>query len=395
MTGNDDGRDDELEALMDVPEIDTAKITTQLNTRKGIKAEAPPAGTPPPKVDPPKTEPLKAEPPKAEVPDPDKLVGDRLKEIFGDRYTGLDELKKADIPAKLQELETLRQRNQALETQLKTKPKHPFANDDIAKFNEFVRETGIKDAGVFNRINATDIANMADMDALVMQHIVDNPSLAGKEPQVQRYFERKYNVDPKKVEEGDITQEELEINQIGVASEGAKAKAKLLELKGKIKMPPEPLADESPEAKTKWTPEIEAKQKSAWTKVNETIGEQYSKLPIYIKGSKEPIINFVLPEESKKTILTTALDFVVSNQMEVNEANVRSVATQMYSDAILTNMEEITHAVFERARSMTEDEYLKIYHNPSGKNEDKPPSGGEPESDEAKREKAYQAELDR
>ena len=395
MTGNDDGRDEELEALMDVPEIDTAKITTQLNTRKGIKAETPPAGTPPPKVDPPKTEPPKAEPPKVEVPDPDKLVGDRLKEIFGDRYTGLDELKKADIPAKLQELETLRQRNQALETQLKTKPKHPFANDDIAKFNEFVRETGIKDAGVFNRINATDIANMADMDALVMQHIVDNPSLAGKEPQVQRYFERKYNVDPKKVEEGDITQEELEINQIGVASEGAKAKAKLLELKGKIKMPPEPLADESPEAKTKWTPEIEAKQKSAWTKVNETIGEQYSKLPIYIKGSKEPIINFVLPEESKKTILTTALDFVVSNQMEVNEANVRSVATQMYSDAILTNMEEITHAVFERARSMTEDEYLKIYHNPSGKNEDKPPSGGEPESDEAKREKAFNAEMDR
>ena len=99
---------------------------------------------------------------------------------------------------------------------LKAKPKHNFANDDIAKFNEFVRETGIKDVGVFNKINGTDVANMNDMDALVMQHIIENPTLAGKEPQVRKYFETKYNVDPAKVTAGELTQEELETNLIGV-----------------------------------------------------------------------------------------------------------------------------------------------------------------------------------
>jgi len=47
-------------------------------------------------------------------------------------------LKKANIPAQLQELEKLRQKTQDLETQLKTKPKHHYASDDIAKFDEFV-----------------------------------------------------------------------------------------------------------------------------------------------------------------------------------------------------------------------------------------------------------------
>jgi len=246
---------------------------------------------------------------------------------------------------------------------------------------------------------------MENMDAIVLQHIVDNPSLAGKEPQVRRYFEMKFNVDPnkidpKKVESGDLTAEELEQNKleyetnlIGLASEAGKAKSRLQELKSKIKMPDIP-ADET-DKKVKWTPEIESKQKANWTAVNEKMGEEFKTIPILMKGSKEPIVNFVLPEETKKVILTNALDYAISNQMEINQANVTSVATQMYSDAILSNMQEIAHAIFERARSMTEEEYLKTYHNPSSKNTDTPPAGGEPESDEAKKERAFQAEMDR
>ena len=66
----------------------------------------------------------------------------------------------------------------------------------------------------------------------------------------------------------------------------------------------------------------------------------------------------------------------------------------MYSDAILTNLDEIVHAVFERARSMTEEEYLKnttIHHR---KVQTYRQRAAKPLSDEAKREKAYQAELE-
>ncbi len=69
----------------------------------------------------------------------------------------------------------------------------------------------------------------------------------------------------KKVEAGDLTQEELEVNQIGIHSDGAKAKEKLSTLKGKIKMPE--AQEETPGAKTKWTPEIEAQQKKGWGEI--------------------------------------------------------------------------------------------------------------------------------
>ena len=65
----------------------------------------------------------------------------------------------------------------------------------------------------------------------------------------------------------------------------------------------------------------------------------------------------------------------------------------MYSEAILSNLDEITHAIFERARSMSEEEYLKAYSNPSSKNTDKPDLKEGPLSDEEKREKAFRAEL--
>ena len=387
-----DGRNEELDALLQVEGVDTASITEQINKAKGITTPAPTippvVNTPPPVIPAGSTPPPVT--PQKEVPDPEAIKAAMLNEMFGEQFKTVEDVKKANISGSLQELETLRQRTQELETQLAKKPKHSFASDDIAKFNEFARETGIKDAGIFNKINGTDLANMSDMDALVMQHIIENPSLAGKEPQVRRYFETKYNVDKTKVEAGDLSEEDYEVNLIGVTSDGARAKTKLNELKGKIKMPETP-ADEP--ATTKWTPEIEATQKKAWSMVNEKMGETFSTLPITPKGWKEPIVNFVLPEEAKKSVLKNALDYVVSNQMEVNEANVRSVANSMYSDILFDNREEIWHTIAERVRSMSEQEFLKAYHNPAPKNNDTPPPSGEKPSIEVEREKAYLLET--
>jgi hypothetical protein len=42
---------------------------------------------------------------------------------------------------------------------------------------------------------------------------------------------------------------------------------------------------------------------------------------------------------------------------------------------------------------MTEEEILKVYHNPSPKNSDTPPGKGELTSEEAERQKAYDLET--
>jgi hypothetical protein len=119
-----------------------------------------------------------------------------------------------------------------LSSKLSAKPKTSFANDDVALFNEFVRNTGIKSFDIFSRLNGADMANIDDMDAIVLSRLVLNPELAKKEPQLRKHIEKTYNVDPESVEE-----DELEINKIGLAEEGYKAKMKLQELKGKLKIP--------------------------------------------------------------------------------------------------------------------------------------------------------------
>ncbi len=379
----DEVKDDELDAIKADNDLDSAKIADK------IKNGGEPGKTDPPKSDPPKSDPPKSDPPKADPPkDVLNLEAVRsgiLNEMFGDQFKTVEDVKKANIPGALQEMETLRRRNQELETQVKARPKHHFANDDIAKMNEFVRETGIKDVGVFNRINAVDVANIDPMDALVLQHIIDNPALAGKEPQVRRYFETKYGVepskiDPKLVEAGTLTQDELEankaqheVNLIGVTTDGAKAKSKLAELKAKIKMPEETPADEGQQKK--WTPEVETKQKTAWTAVSNKMLETFAKIPLSIKnkdGAKVPIADFALPEKAKTELLNNALAYVVSNQMEVNEKNVTAIANAMFSDIRDAYFDDMLHTVFERARTMTEKEYLETYHNPSRKNTDQP-----------------------
>jgi len=393
--------DPEFDALFDIDNVDTEAIAKQINPGKKAAAEIKPEDIKPEDK---KPDDVKPEDKKPDVPDPDTIKTDILNEIFGDQYKTVEEAKKANISASLQELVTLRQKTQELETQLAKKPKHAFASDDIAKFNEFARDTGIKDVNVFNKLNAADVANMDDVDALALQHIIENPRLASRSPQeVRKYIEMKYKVDPakidpKRVESGDLTQEELDQNKqdydysrMELEADADKAKAKLVDFKGKIKMPE--TQEETLVTETKWTPEVEKTQKTAWTAVNEKMSEEFSKIPIVLKGGKEPIINFVLPEEAKKAIMGNALDFVVSNQMEVNQENVTSVAQSMFSDILFTNREEIYHAIFERARSMTEEEVLKHYHNPSPKNNDNAPTGGVGNKEEEEANAAYNLEM--
>lgn len=401
-----EGRDDEMDSLMDNPDLDSAKIVEQVMGKKPEGTDTSPA-TPPP-VTPPAGTPPVTTPQNKDVPNPETIRTAMLNEMFGEQFKTVEDVKKANIPAALQELATLRQKNQELDTQLKVKPKHHYANDDIAKMDEFVRATGIKDAGIFNKINAADVANMEPMDALVLQHIIDNPSLAGKEPQVRRYFEMKYGVDsskidPKKVESGDLTQEELDQNKlqydtniIGVISDAAKVKASLQGLKDKIKVP-ESLG-EIPDGKAKWTPEVETKQKTAWTTVSNSMLEQFAKIPLSIKnkdGAPVPVANFALPEKAKTELLSNALAYVVGNQMEVNEKNVKAVAESMYSDIWLTYKDDILHTLFERARTMTEKEYLETYHNPSKKNNDQPERTGGLKTEEDIQNDAFNLELNR
>ena len=390
---NVESRKEEFDALKDL--IDPAELAAQLAGGDPPPADPPPAD--PPKPGTPPADPPPADPPKPGAAGTPPDATGILKEIFGDQFTSVDDLKNKNIPNVLKEYDQLRQQVEALSTEkeeltgkLNLKPKTAFANDDLALFNEFVKTTGINSFDVFNRLNGVDPANMQYMDAIILSRLLDNPELTAKETQLRKHVEKTYNVDPEQVSEDD-----LEVNQIGLAQEGAKARAKLQELKGKLKLP-EP-DQETPAGAPAWTPEQETQAKTTWSGANKAMAEKLSTIPYYLPNSKEPIINFAVPPESIKAIQEEAVQFALSNRMEATAENLETIARFMYSELKLRNEPLANHAIFEKARSLTKEEALKFYHNPSPLgNGDQPPAGrGDIDEVEAAKQEIFDKEMGR
>ena len=408
-----DSRSEELNALTEIDGVDAQKILSQagietpaVETPPGetppeeTPPETPPADTPPgdtppatPASPPPVgTTPVVETPPAGTPPvDVDQLRADFVKEIFGDQFKTVDDLKQANVTGQLQELATLREGKIALEAKLEAKPKTSFVNDDIALFNEFVKETGNSDFGIFKTINSTDIANMDPMDALVKQEVLKNPHFAGQEDHLKKFFEKKYNLDPENVDES-----ELAINKVGLQRDGEEAKKKLLEVKSKLKMPEPPEEIPPAEGPKELTAEEKQTLTTSWDKVATEVGKGLGSLSIHMKDSKEPIMSYEIDGELQKVAVQGAVTYCVQNRMELNEGNVKRVAEIMRNQMVINELPNIVHSVFEKARSLTKEEVTKLYDNPSpAKNTDTPPTPPVPTKtpDEEKRDAAFDLEM--
>ena len=354
----------ELEALKTAEGIDPDKLMEAAGLKEPGDPKLPDTPPAPPAPPPAPLKEEKPQPPKSPDAPPQT---DILKEIFGDRFKTVDEVKQANIVGQLEELQNLRQVKTDLESKLAVKPKTNFADDEVALYNEFVRETGIKNYSVFSKINTVDIANMDPMDALIAKTILATPSLAGKEEQIRKHFEKKYNVDPESVDES-----ELAVNKIGLESDANSAKKELQTLKDKLKVPePQP----EPEKPKVPTPEEKAELQKGWTKVGDEASKMLAKLNVPIKGAKDPLLSYELSEDEIKDTRKAIIDYAVENHMELNENNVKVISSLVYNQLMLNKLPDIVHSVFEKARQMTEKDVHAMYENPSPqRNNDQPPT---------------------
>ncbi|MDA3806302.1 MAG: hypothetical protein PF440_00170 [Thiomicrorhabdus sp.] len=313
---------------------------------------------------------------------------DILKEIFGDRFKTVDEAKQANISGLFDEAESLREAKADLEAKLSVKPKTNFANDEVALYNEFVKETGTKNYGVFSKINTADVSTMDSMEALVTKYTLDHPEFTGKEENIKKYFEKKYNVDPDLVDEEDIA-----VNKIGMEADGSIAKKSLQSLKEKLKIP-EPQEDEAkPEV---LSPEELSTLQKGWNNVGQQVSTALEKLKVPIKNGKESLLDYEISDSEKKEITDFVEKYAVENQMELNDNNVKIVSSMVYNQLMINNLPNIVHSVFEKARSLTQEQVHSLYENPSpNRNNDAPPPSAESaQSDEEKMKEAiFNAEM--
>ena len=278
----------------------------------------------------------------------------------------MDEAKSANIVGALDEVDTLRQEKTTWEEKLAAKPKTNFANDEVALFNEFVKETGTHDYGIFKKINSAEVATMEPMEAIITKYVLDHPEQAGKEEQVRKYFETKYNVDPDQVDAAD-----LESNKVPMVADGAIAKKALQELKEKLKVP-EVASD--PSTPKEMTPEAKATLESGWTNVGKNVSTALAKLSIPIKDGKEPLLDYEISESELKEMADFVKGYAVENQLELTPENSKMVSTMVYNQLMINKLPDIVHSVFEKARTLTEEEVHAVYANPSpDRNKDLPP----------------------
>ena len=294
-----------------------------------------------------------------------------VNEIFGDQFKSYDDVKKAKITDTLKEISTLRQENVTFKSQAEGRP-FGYANESIALFNEFVKKTGIQNYEAFNKLMNTDLSKLGDAEVMVLKEIMDKPKFIGQESRLKAKFEKQYNVDDEEIDEND-----LEINKISLASDAETARKSLTELKDGVKLPEEtPPTTPTVNGKPELTDEQKGNIKDGWETLTKEIGDKWKSYPLTPKGSKTPLLSYEIPVETKQNLISRAKDFCVENQMELNEENVKQVFSMMQKDLVAENLPEILHSVAEKVRSLTAEEWDKVYENPSGTpNTDAPPAG--------------------
>jgi hypothetical protein len=304
-----------------------------------------------------------------------------LNEMFGDKFTSIDEVKESF--KLLDEVPSLRERSTKLQEQLEDKY-NPFANEEVARFNHFVKETGINDMKVYAKVSS--IGSETDpIDVLVTQHVVENPEYAGQEGKLKNFLVSKYGLDPEKYDE-----EELENNKFALQLESSKALKSIEALKSKItEFKPvdfEALATQKEEQ----AKQEQQKLASGWSEI-------VAKLPEHIPAFKVDLgegkgeFEYAYTAEQKKSIEKDVLDYLVGYKLPMTKESVQSALSFAQNRVYQSNQKEIYKSFAEKISNDIRAQYDKEFVNPSALNKGNQETEKKPDKTDA--DKAFELAM--
>lgn len=148
----------------------------------------------------------------------------------------------------------------------KEKPPIDFATPEMAKFNQFVKETSISDWGTFSKMNTLSTKETLEsndfIEALVTKDILEDPEMIGNEDLLRARYRKQYKMDVNVEELEGEEKEEHTFSQIDLRKKGKEAVNKLKEIATKTADIPAPvdLVKESQrldESKKAWGPVVD------------------------------------------------------------------------------------------------------------------------------------------
>jgi len=262
-------------------------------------------------------------------------------ETFGEGY---DQDK---VKADLNEFKELKAKYE----QLSTKPSADFADESVAEFNAYVKNTGNKDYTAFLQLkNASE--DLDPIEALILKATIENPEYRGKEELLRNKLIKENGLDPNLNDS-----EEIEFNKIALKGKTKEVFDWLRDNKNKMgvtKVDPETVKQAKVLAETKWL-EI----------ANEKIGAK-SKLtiPTYQDGKIVPFTEFEIKPELATQYKTAFAKMMSESNYEVNPKNVEVMEREFNDRFIVNNLPQIMADALQKHENTLKQQWEDQYGGP-------------------------------
>lgn len=282
----------------------------------------------------------------ANAPTPSELFGDGINDW---------ETAKAENTKRMQDYHDLRTKYD----EISARPNNDFADDEVAEYNSFVKNTGIKDFNTFKQVKGAD-DNLDAIEAFVLKKVIENPDLRGKEDLVRRKIIKDFGLD-----EDLNSPDDIEMNQITLKEKSKEVYDWLKDMKGKLNVP-----KTDKEALNKAVLEKESK----WLEAAEKVINGVSKLqiPTYSNGKVEILTDFdVKPEIAAEYKTAFAKAF---SGYDLNEQNVQAMESEFRDKFVARNLPHIVSHALAIQEAKLRQEFEDKYDGPMTR--PKPPGGG-------------------
>ena len=285
---------------------------------------------------------------------------DLIKEIFGDRFKSIEELKSIapELSKRFDEYETITNKLKEQES-LVSEFENPFANDTLARYNEAVKKNPDISFSLFKSIDGVT-KDTPKMDILKAQYILDNPNFEGKEAIVEKMLNKKYGINPTGSEyESDedkyAREENNEIASMHMDSDVKKA----LESIDKFKTELSPVKFSDASATKRQSAEA---LKASWEPIATQISASTKSIPF--KNSKgETLLEVSFPVEYQKSLSESLLHIASAQNIPLTDEGLSKL--QSFIEPIVMASPSFMATALEEYGKKVRTETEARYTNPS------------------------------
>lgn len=317
-------------------------------------------------------------------PDSPAVPSDEIVGLFGEDFgiQSLDDVK-TKLPGILGEYNGYRTKVPELENQISELQSqlevqlNPFANETIAGFNAFVKETGINDYGFYNQLSQGDLKEVDDIDVLILDAQKNGMEGISRED-MRNSLIAKYNlqeVNYSNIEDAtERAQKEAEQTQrlatqkIQLKMDANAKRKELMELKGKIKVEDPKAAHEAKVAeRKKATEDLQAALTPAITQLI----NNKSKYPLSVTDKKTgqlvEVGHFQIPEADKNNLIVAGVKFITDQRLDPKDPSTVGKVNSFIDRVIKASYtDKMMDALYQSTIAQKGAEIDRQYHNPSG-----------------------------